>query len=105
MTAVIGAKITGASIRTGPIFMGFNAVMGRRQIVEQPLADKAPAIQVPMSAGSKPPYDAADNPPNDSAEETTSEQAANRTSNDGSQDPAQGGDDYELDDKVACIAL
>ena len=41
VTAVIGARITGASMRTGPIEIGFNIFMGRREIVEQPLADKA----------------------------------------------------------------
>src|SRR5205823_7637288 len=41
VTPVIGARITGASILTGPIEMGFSIVMGRRQIVDEPLADKA----------------------------------------------------------------
>src|SRR5207237_10906757 len=41
VTAVIGARITGASILIGPMWMGFSKVMRRRQIVDAPLADKA----------------------------------------------------------------
>jgi hypothetical protein len=47
VTAVIGARITGASIRTGPMWMGFNMLMGTAEIVEQALADKASAPRAP----------------------------------------------------------
>jgi hypothetical protein len=47
VTAVIGARITGASIRTGPIEMGFSSLMGLREIVEKPLADKASGPRAP----------------------------------------------------------
>src|SRR5439155_20716279 len=40
VTPVIGARITGASIRIGPMWMGFRSLMDWRQIGEQPLADK-----------------------------------------------------------------
>src|SRR5690348_737344 len=43
VTAVIGARMTGDATSTGPIWMGFTRLMGRREIGEQPLADKASA--------------------------------------------------------------
>jgi hypothetical protein len=47
VTPVIGARITGASILTGPIEIGFRVVMSSVQIVEQPLADKPSAPRRP----------------------------------------------------------
>jgi len=47
VTAVIGARITGTSILTGPIEMGFSSLMEGPQIVEKPLADKASSRRAP----------------------------------------------------------
>jgi len=49
VTPVIGARITGASIRTGPTWMGFNSLMGCSPIQVGALADKASAPRAPRS--------------------------------------------------------
>jgi hypothetical protein len=47
VTPVIGARITGDAIWTGPIEMGFSAVMSSAHVGEQPLADKASGPKAP----------------------------------------------------------